>query len=69
VLAVHDLHTSSPSSNKPALAVHLVSENPEDSLTSAQKYWIGEGTTHLTTQGKLPSMAHPQKRFDHGWHI
>jgi solute carrier family 30 (zinc transporter), member 2 len=67
VIAVHDLHIWSLSSNKPALAVHLVSENPEESLASAQKYLIDEGITHSTIQIERPSMAYPQQCVDHGW--
>ncbi|TMW63405.1 hypothetical protein Poli38472_002346 [Pythium oligandrum] len=66
VVAVHDLHIWSLSSNKPALAVHLVSSNPEVSLAAAQQYLIGEGITHTTIQIEHPATQYPQKCSDEG---
>jgi zinc transporter 2 len=60
VVAVHDLHIWSLSTSKPALAVHLVSDDHDAALASAQRYLIGRGITHTTIQVERPSAQYPQ---------
>lgn len=60
VVAIHDLHIWSLSSSKPALSVHLVANNTEAALRSAQSFLISSGITHTTIQIERADCQYPQ---------
>ncbi|POM72017.1 Cation Diffusion Facilitator (CDF) Family [Phytophthora palmivora] len=50
VIGVHDLHIWSLSAGLPSLSVHLVSDDVETALLTAQRYLHTKGITHCTIQ-------------------
>ncbi|KAG6587185.1 Cation Diffusion Facilitator (CDF) Family [Phytophthora cinnamomi] len=60
VVAVHDLHIWSLSAGLPSLSVHLVSNDVETALHSAQSYLLSKGITHTTIQTERTSTSYPR---------
>ncbi|OWZ05019.1 Cation Diffusion Facilitator (CDF) protein [Phytophthora megakarya] len=55
VITVHDLHIWSLSAGVPSLSVHLVSDDTDTALQSAQQYLMSKGIVHTTIQVEKPS--------------
>lgn len=60
VVAVHDLHIWSLSASLPSLSVHLVSDDVETALHTAQSYLLSKGITHTTIQTERTSTSYPR---------
>ncbi|KAG7385197.1 hypothetical protein PHYPSEUDO_001739 [Phytophthora pseudosyringae] len=60
VVAVHDLHIWSLSAGLPSLSVHLVSDDAETALHTAQRYLMSKGITHTTIQIEKTATLYPR---------